>query len=163
MHPWEVLTTARNGQVRFTVATTNAATTNDANRTVAWVIGAIFVVVGILGFIPGITQNGELLGIFGVNALHNWVHILSGAALLAGAAINHGEHARMANLVVGGTYALVTLLGFIAPGFLAGLLNQDNSFLAPDNFLHLVLTLVLLGVALTVRNEVRRPVAGTRY
>jgi len=57
------------------------------------VLGVVFVVVGVLGFVPGINQmhgmddpnlavqgpgHGYLLGLFHVNVLHNLVHIVFG-------------------------------------------------------------------------------------
>src|SRR3954451_18056123 len=59
-------------------------------QTAAAVVGAVFLLVGVLGFIPGITTNysdmtfaghdsgAQLLGIFQVSILHNIVHILFG-------------------------------------------------------------------------------------
>src|SRR3712207_9271761 len=61
-------------------------------QTAALAVGAVFVLVGILGFIPGITTNYSdlgfaghhsgalLLGVFQVSILHNIVHLLFGAA-----------------------------------------------------------------------------------
>jgi hypothetical protein len=61
----------------------------------ATLVGAVFLLVGVLGFIPGITTNydgleaaghrshAELLGIFQVSVLHNIVHLLFGAAGIA--------------------------------------------------------------------------------
>jgi len=37
--------------------------TKDVQK-IAWVFGAAFTLAGILGFIPGITFDGKLLGIF---------------------------------------------------------------------------------------------------
>jgi hypothetical protein len=62
--------------------------------TIARLFGIAFLLVGILGFIPGITSDApgefageeseaELLGIFGVSVLHNIVHLLFGIAGLA--------------------------------------------------------------------------------
>ena len=47
-------------------------------KTLALLFGAVFVLVGILGFIPAVSPNEHLLGIFHVNAAHNAVHLLSG-------------------------------------------------------------------------------------
>ena len=65
-------------------------------QNVARLVGIVFLLVGILGFIPGITTNlydglefagndgnAELLGIFSVSVLHNIVHGLFGIAGLA--------------------------------------------------------------------------------
>lgn len=58
--------------------------------TFAVVVGVVFLVVGILGFVPGITTNlgelewyghesgAELFGIFQISVLHNAVHLLFG-------------------------------------------------------------------------------------
>ncbi|PZR64029.1 MAG: hypothetical protein DLM71_04125 [Chloroflexi bacterium] len=64
-------------------------------RTVALALGVVYVIVGIVGFLPifvtsGSTASlpsatGSLLGIFPINALHNVVHLAIGAALLYGA------------------------------------------------------------------------------
>ena len=66
----------------------------------ALAVGAVFLVVGLLGFVPGITTHYEqltfaghhsdaaLLGIFNVSVLHNLVHLLLGVAMIAlGAAL----------------------------------------------------------------------------
>ena len=50
--------------------------------------GIVYLAVGVLGFIPGVTVataqpgQGLLLGIFAVNALHNIVHLVAGAILV---------------------------------------------------------------------------------
>lgn len=64
-------------------------------RTAALVVGIVFLIVGIAGFIPGITTDYDLmesaghesqamlLGVFQVSALHNAVHLLCGVAGIA--------------------------------------------------------------------------------
>lgn len=75
--------------------------------------GWIFVAIGILGFVPGITPNGHLLGIFHVNAAHNWIHVLTGiVALLCGYSSSHAS--RLYFITFGIIYALVALIGFAA-------------------------------------------------
>jgi len=44
----------------------------------ALTFGVILVLVGVLGFIPGITADGLLLGILHVNILHNITHLVTG-------------------------------------------------------------------------------------
>src|SRR5215210_41459 len=58
----------------------------------ARLVGIVFLLVGILGFIPGVTTNyddltfagntsdAELLGVFQTSILHNIVHLLFGVA-----------------------------------------------------------------------------------
>lgn len=119
-------------------------------RTVAAVFGAVYVLIGILGFIPPLvtgsapagmeSASGNLLGIFPINAVHNVVHLVIGAALLYGATAT--ATAIMVMKVVGATYILVGVLGFIAPdGF--GLLPLGGA----DILLHLATGAILLGVA----------------
>jgi uncharacterized membrane protein YuzA (DUF378 family) len=63
-------------------------------QTIAMLVGAVFLIVGIAGFIPGITTDApgefvgedseaELLGIFQTSIVHNIVHLLFGIAGLA--------------------------------------------------------------------------------
>jgi uncharacterized membrane protein len=51
-------------------------------KSAAILFGIVFLAVGILGFVPGVTTNEMLLGIFHVNAAHNVVHIASGIIFL---------------------------------------------------------------------------------
>lgn len=107
-------------------------------RTVALVYGVVFLVVGVLGFVPGVTVgDGYLLGVFGVNALHNAVHLLFGVlgiiAALAGWSRPYLQG-------VGAIYLLLGVLGFV-PALYAGhemLFGIIHINLA-DNLLHLVL------------------------
>ena len=107
--------------------------------------GVIFVTVGILGFVPGVTEGEHLLGIFHVNAAHNAIHIVTGVlALIAGAASTHA--ARTFFRVFGLIYALVAVLGFVSgdqPIF--GIISNN----AADTWLHVAIAAVslLLGFA----------------
>jgi hypothetical protein len=51
-------------------------------KTFGMLFGIIFLAIGILGFVPGITTNDMLLGIFMVNKAHSIVHVASGAIFL---------------------------------------------------------------------------------
>ena len=56
-------------------------------KTHAHLFGVVFLLIGILGFVPAVAPNEMLLNIFHVNAAHNAVHLLTGiVALLAGMA-----------------------------------------------------------------------------
>lgn len=54
----------------------------------AVIFGIVFVVVGFLGFIPGVTtyapdvQHARLLGVFAVDTMHNMMHVLTGAVAI---------------------------------------------------------------------------------
>lgn len=121
----------------------------------AGVVGATFLLVGIAGFIPGVTQNlsdiewvghespAELLGLFRVNILHNIVHLAFGLiGLWAARRIDLSK----AFLIGGGvTYLALWLYGLVVD------LDTDANFVSlndADNWLHLALGvgMVLLGL-----------------
>jgi uncharacterized membrane protein HdeD (DUF308 family) len=130
------------------------------NKMVAMIAGAVLVLVGILGFVMD-----PILGLFEINAVHNIVHLLSGGVLLAGAFMDNGRNARMTLLILGVVYALVTVLGFVAPGLTNTVLlgnAQNPAVNMADNVLHLLLTIVFIAVPLLVKEDTRRPVTGSR-
>ena len=119
------------------------------NRLVGTVFGAVYIVVGLLGFVytGGVsflaTEGGLLLGIFEVNPLHNVTHLAIGAALLIGG-LTSARSAKTVNIVVGAAYLLLGVVGFFLVGTALNVLAL-NTF---DHFLHLGSALVLLGVGL---------------
>lgn len=120
-------------------------------RLIAMVIGAVFLVVGVLGFVPGVTTGdiafaGEssdamLLGVFHVSVLHNVVHLLFG---VAGLVASRSPRASVAYLVVGG----IVYLALWAYGLVA--VDHHSANFVPlndaDNWLHLGLGLGMLGL-----------------
>ena len=81
-------------------------------KTYVTILGVVFVLIGILGFIDPLTPDGNLLGIFAVNTEHNLVHLLSGLVALAAVA-GGAAYATLYAKVFGLVYALVTILGFM--------------------------------------------------
>ena len=111
----------------------------------AIVFGIILLVVGVLGFVPGITTGHMLLGIFHVNPAHNVVHLLSGAVALWAGSTGVGA-ARNYFRVFGLVYGLVAVLGFfVGDGLILGLISNNM----PITWLHVVIagTCLLLGFA----------------
>ncbi len=106
-------------------------------RKAAQLFGVVFVLVGILGFIPGITTaDGRLLGIFAVDPLHNIIHLVSGIAALAMSGSARSARTFFKGLTV--VYGLVLLLGILNPdGPLLGLITHNVADLA----LHALITL----------------------
>ncbi|MHB8597891.1 MAG: DUF4383 domain-containing protein [Ktedonobacteraceae bacterium] len=122
----------------------------NVNKTVALLVGIVFILIGILGYIPGLVPNGALLGIFDVNALHSAVHILFGVLGVAGALTGT---ARLYNRVVGVVYLLLAVLGFIPALFFNGLLLGLVSINTADNLLHLVIGAVLVIVGFAIQTS----------
>ncbi|HVF16254.1 MAG TPA: DUF4383 domain-containing protein [Steroidobacteraceae bacterium] len=92
-------------------------------QTFARIYGIVFLIIGVGGFIPGLTQphthpdlavqagSGMELGLFPVNVLHNIVHVLFGAWGLFAA--RNFDSSRMYARVVAIAYGLLTILGLI--------------------------------------------------
>ena len=80
-------------------------------KTLGMLFGIVFLAVGILGFVPGVTTNDMLLGIFMVNAAHSVVHIVSGVIFLI-ASMSGAGAARLWFQIFGVIYAVVAVLGF---------------------------------------------------
>jgi hypothetical protein len=82
-------------------------------KRIAVAFGFVFLLVGVLGFVPGITRDGHLLGIFHVNPAHNFVHLLTGAAAIA-CGLTSAHAAQLFFRIFGIVYGLVAVLGFVA-------------------------------------------------
>jgi hypothetical protein len=111
----------------------------------------IFLVVGILGFIPAVAPHGMLFGIFHVNAAHNAVHLLSGAVALGCGLAGPGA-ARLYFRIFGIVYGLVAVLGFVqGDTLLLGLISNNMA----DVWLHTAIAIVslVLGFAPAQRAE----------
>jgi len=129
-------------------------------QTAAVVVAAAFLLVGVLGFIPGITtgyggmeiaghrSDAKLLGIFEVSVLHNVVHLLFGAAGLALARTWGG--ARSYLLGGGAVYVVLWLYGLVIDKGTAANFVPVN---AADDWLHLVLGLAMIGLGLALSRE----------
>jgi len=126
------------------------------NRLVATVFGAVYLLVGLLGFaVTGgvsfiATQGGLLLGLFAVNPLHNVAHLLIGAALLI-AGLSGVTAAKSVNTTIGAVYLLLGIVGFFIAGSELNILALNT----PDHFLHLASAIVLLGAGLAADKSVR--------
>lgn len=125
----------------------------------ARLVGVVFLLVGIAGFIPGITTNlydglefagndgdAELLGVFKVSVLHNIVHLLFGLAGLALAGTASG--ARTYLLGGGAIYIVLWLLGLLGA---ADWIPSNTA----DDWLHFVLGVGMIGVGVALTRERR--------
>jgi hypothetical protein len=130
-------------------------------RTAALVTGVVFLLVGVMGFIPGLTTDydlmdtsghesmSKLLGVFQVSVLHNIVHLLFG---VAGIALSRTASNSRAYLVGGGVIYLVL--------FIYGLLIDKSSSanFVPlnnaDDWLHLALAVGMVGLGLALGRDI---------
>ncbi|GCB45526.1 DUF4383 domain-containing protein [Streptomyces sp. NL15-2K] len=134
--------------------------TPSARTPVQWaalLMGVVFLLVGVLGFVPGVTtdhdalkfaehdSDAELLGVFQVSVLHNLVHLLFG---IAGAAMA-GTVSTARTFLVGGGHV------YLALGIYGLVIDRDSTanFVpvnTADNWLHFALALgmIALGVLL---------------
>ena len=116
-----------------------AGTTRTPGQLYALVIGAVYLLVGILGFFVAseFTKGSadDQLIIFRLNHLHNLIHIVLGVGWLA--ASRTAAAAKSVNLLFGVVLLLVAILGFTGIDLMHTLLNITEST-DPDNFLHLV-------------------------
>ncbi len=119
----------------------------------AMVLGVVFLLVGIAGFIPGITTHydrlssfdGEgalLLGLFGINWLESvGVHVLYGVAGLASA--GSARASRSYFLVGGAVYIVFWIYGLVID------LDSSANFIGINvaaNWLHFALGVVMIGI-----------------
>jgi len=109
-------------------------------------VGAVFLLVGILGFIPGVTTDhdtltfaghesgAKLIGLFNVSILHNIVHLLFG---IAGIAMARTANTARTFLVGGGVIYLVLWVYWLVidQQSMANFIPVNSA----DNWLHFVL------------------------
>lgn len=119
------------------------------NRLLATVFGAVYLLVGILGFfvtsgIGFFATEGRNLIFFEVNPLHNVIHLAIGAALLF-AGLASTKAAKTMNSTVGSVYLLVGIAGLFLPGTALNIIALNGA----DNVLHLGSAIVLLAVGLS--------------
>jgi hypothetical protein len=144
--------------------TTRGARTNVQKA--AAIVGVVFLLVGVLGFIPGITTNfgdlsfaghesdARLFGLFQVSILHNIVHLLFG---IAGLALARTAAQARTYLVFGGViYLVLFVYGLIVGQESAANFVPVNT---ADDILHLILGIGMIGLGLALTRD-RRGVAG---
>lgn len=140
--------------------------TRHAVQLVAGAVGAVFLLVGILGFVPGVVSNfddlgfasatsdAELLGVSQVSVLHNLVHLAFGAVGLLLARRSAGNATLF--LLVGGLIYIVLAVYGAAIEHDASALNFVPVNEA-DSYLHLGLGVAMIasGVLTTKGQSLR--------
>jgi arginine exporter protein ArgO len=123
----------------------------------ALIVGAVFLLLGALGFLPGVTvhhdslawaghqSDAELFGVFGISVLHNVIHLIYG----------------IAGLICARTYSASRAYLFSGGAILVGLwiyrMAADHPYLTAlfplnraDSWLHFGLGVVMVVLALTL-------------
>jgi hypothetical protein len=135
----------------------------------ATVVGALFLIVGIAGFIPGLTTDYDtmefaghhseamLLGVFQVSILHNIVHLLFG---VAGLALARAWSTARLYLIGGGViYGVLWLYGLLVD-------KEHQANFVPlnsaDDWLHFGLAVVMIGLGVVLGREDRDRDHGNR-
>jgi arginine exporter protein ArgO len=145
------------------------ATARHPVQNAAIAVGAVFLLVGILGFVPGITTNYDqlggaghssmamLLGVFQVSILHNIVHLLFGIVGLASA---RTAAAAKNFLIWGGVvYAVLWIYGLVIDPMSSANFVPLNT---ADNWLHLLLAVGMIALGVLLGRSVRTRSAAQR-
>jgi len=146
--------------------TTTTRGTRTNVQKAATIVGVVFLLVGVLGFIPGITTNfgdlsfaghqseARLFGLFQVSILHNIVHLLFG---IAGLALARTAAQARTYLVFGGAiYLVLFVYGLIVGQESAANFVPVNT---ADDFLHLILGIGMVGLGVALTRD-RRGIGG---
>ena len=124
-------------------------------RTAAFVLGVIFLIVGVLGFIPNPIVG--MTGIFLTNHMHDYVHIISGIFLLLGVYTSLGPS--LALKILGVVYAIVAVLGFITMKGGDGLMFGMIAMNMLDHWLHVALAIIILAAGFGLPRTARMAAA----
>jgi predicted transporter len=129
-------------------------------QSAALLAGIVFLVVGILGFVPGVTtrygdlsfaghgSGAKLLGIFQTSILHNIVHLLFG---LVGIAMARSWEGARTFLIGGGVvYLVLFVYGLLAHGDSSANFIPVNS---ADNVLHVALGVAMIALGVVLGRE----------
>ncbi len=117
-------------------------------KTFSWVFAAVFLAVGALGFVPGATDGGMLLGIFMVDMIHNIIHLATGVVALL-VALSSDKHRRLFFQIFGVVYALVAVIGLVQGNTVLGIIQTNMA----DHILHVVIALVALYVGFGMKDK----------
>ncbi len=133
----------------------------------AMLVGVVFLLVTVLGFIPGVTSDYDmltefggvgalLLGVIGLNILENIVHLLY--AIGGFAAASSWAASRTYFLAGGAVYLVVWIYGLIIDEeSSANILGVNDA----ANWLHFVLGVAMIGIGLALARSGERPSLAT--
>lgn len=124
-------------------------------QTVCKVLGVAFLIAGLVGFV-----QPHFLG-FHLTTIHNVIHLATAAVALYLGFAGTLTNARTFCLTFGAVYALLGVLGFLAPGLVATVLGHPGpvtgSDLMSDNLFHIAAGGVFLVAGMKAPGPVVRP------
>src|SRR5262249_55392910 len=120
-------------------------------KAICKVLGVVFLIIGLLGFV-----SPNLLGMH-LSGIHNIIHLISAALALYFGFVASPSAARAFSLIFGAVYLLLGALGFTAPGPVIALLQAHYTpgglrSLTADNIVH-----ILLGAIFIIAGLARAP------
>jgi uncharacterized membrane protein HdeD (DUF308 family) len=112
-------------------------------KAICKVLGVVFLIIGLLGFV-----SPNLLGMH-LSGIHNIIHLISAALALYFGFAASPSAARTFSLIFGAIYLLLGALGFIAPGPVIRLIQAHHTpgglrSLVADNIVHLLLGAIFI-------------------
>ena len=107
-------------------------------KMVVTIVGWVFLVVGILGFVPQAVPDGNLLGLFPVDTIHNVLHLLIGAIGIA-TSRQMGLAPKPYCQIFGVVFIVLAILGLVLEGGVLGPIHLGGN----DVYLHAVVGLLL--------------------
>jgi Domain of unknown function (DUF4383) len=140
-----------------------------SGRFAAGIVAVVFLLVGVLGFIPGVTTHYDqlsfaghdsmamLLGVFMVSILHNVVHLLFGVVGLAMA--KRFDSARLYLIGGGVIYLVLWIYGLVIDKTSSANFVPVNT---ADNWLHFVLGAGMIALGLALGRRAAAPTGRVR-
>jgi hypothetical protein len=122
-------------------------------RILGILMGSLFLIGGILAFVPGVTKNDMYFGVFMVNTPHNIMHIASGSIFLI-ASILGARPARLWFQLFGAFYGALAAIGFVVGNGLIFGLIMNSPF---DSWGHAGLSLIMLPIGFATPNKPALP------
>lgn len=98
-----------------------------------YIAGTALIILGFLGFVPAVSPDGMVFGIFMVDGFHNCVHVTVGFILLI-AGIKPNKVMIVVTFLIGVIFFFLACFGFFAE-------SAKAMFNIPDSLLHLAIAI----------------------
>jgi hypothetical protein len=109
-------------------------------RIFAGLVGIMFIIIAVLGFMPEYVHEGKLLGTFAINSLSNILHLATGIiGLMCG--VRGTRYSKYFFIALGLFYGILALMGFYDSTMLFFRFIVTNG---ASNFFHAIIAIVAL-------------------